>query len=133
MSFRARACAVAILAIGSLGSTAAIAQSENPLIGLWCGQPGNPYLTNLRFTSSELIVISRDNGSRKTFRIQKYEPRGPYEMVVHYYGSSSNEKGGTPGTDTVFMALYERISADGSTMWQAAGVNPAYAYKRCRG
>lgn len=130
---RFAAGATCLLALG-LASGAASAQERNRLIGTWwCGQPGNPNLTNYRFTNDSLVVVHRPEGTRKVFRVRNYEFPNSSEIAVVYWGSSGDRAGGAPGSDQVFRAVYHRFSRDGRTMWQAAGVNDAYQFRRCRG
>ncbi len=127
----ARILAAACVAAFATFGAPAEAQQRNRLLGNWCGQPGNPNLTNYRFTAEQLRVTYPDDGTRKAFRITRYEFPAPGEIAVVYRAGDSDEKGGAPGDAREFRALYHRFSADGREMWQAAGVSPAYRFRRC--
>jgi hypothetical protein len=96
------------------------AQSYSDILGRWCGDRSNRYLTILHFMPESFSVTWRDTNQQKVHRVIRYE-LGSGTIRVHWYNG-----------DVATSTEYGEFSRDGQRMLQLpSGGSPLYIFYRC--
>ena len=119
-TIRAAVAAVGLALVALMQAAPTGAQSYSNILGRWCGDRANRYVTILDFMPDSFSVTWRDTNQRRVNRVIRYE-LGPGTIRVHWYNGN-----------TATWTEYGEFSPDGQRMLQLPSEgSPLYIFYRC--
>jgi hypothetical protein len=119
-TLRAAVVAASLALAAMTHAVPAGAQSYSDILGRWCGDRSNRYVTILDFMADSFSVTWQDTNDRRVHRIIRYE-LGPGTIRVHWYNGN-----------TATWTEYGEFSPDGQRMLQLpTRGTPLYIFYRC--